>query len=171
MTWLRSIESALLGFPRWLSWTLLCLWIALILSLGGQRPAEAGVAQLGFFFNLAHAVLYGLLALWVVLCLPERRKGHWPHSGGGRGRFVLLAVLTVGLVDELHQATVPGRDASVLDLATDLAGASAVWALVSSRTQAGRLPAGLLLALLLLCILAALLATFLPAWIPSWRWL
>ena len=170
MILLKRIESALLGFPRWLAWTLLCLWIALILALGAQPSSRVGVPRLGFFFNLAHSVLYGLLALWLVLGL-HRSEGRWPSPSSARRRCVLLAALTVGLVDEIHQASVPGRDASVLDLVTDLAGASSAWMLICSRTGEGRVSTRLLALAVLSCGLAALLATLLPGWIPSWGWL
>lgn len=69
--------------------------------------------------KLAHALAYGALGL---LCLRALHEG----LDRPRPRPTLLAMLITvgyGVLDELHQATVPGRDASVLDAFADATGA------------------------------------------------
>ena len=86
---------------------------------------------------------------------------------------LLLAVLVVGLADELHQSTVRGRDLSVCDLATDLVGASAVLWIVGYLDDPGATETGLWLrwvAGLVACVAAAAVATWLPGFFgdPAW---
>lgn len=69
--------------------------------------------------KLAHVLAYGLLAaLWV---RAQYFLTTWPIV-----RLTLTAMgasLGYGAIDELHQSYVPGRDASLLDLLADAAGA------------------------------------------------
>jgi len=110
--------------------------------------------------NLAHAPLFGLLALWLALAPP--REAGWPRLSRGAVLAILGAVVLYGLVDELHQTTVPGRVASVLDILTDLVGAACtLWVVgyvggrgASERGLWARLAAGVLA-----CVAAALLAS------------
>jgi VanZ family protein len=79
-----------------------------------------------------HMVAYGLLALAVELMLED--------AGMARRQAVLVALLLVvgyGATDELHQAFVPGRTPSPIDVTVDLAGGIA--ALVLSRRWPARL--------------------------------
>ena len=69
------------------------------------------------FHKTGHLVAYGLLALAVEMMLED--------VGVARHRAVLLALLIVvgyGATDELHQAFVPGRTPSPIDVTFDLVG-------------------------------------------------
>ena len=58
-----------------------------------------------------HALVFGALAvlLWVL--------------AGGRGALVIFAaVIGIGMLDEMHQLFIPGREADVADLVADAAG-------------------------------------------------
>jgi VanZ family protein len=66
-----------------------------------------------------HALVFGALAamLWVL--------------AGGRGALAVFGLVCgVGILDELHQAFVPGREADLADLLADAAGAAAALYLV-----------------------------------------
>jgi VanZ family protein len=79
--------------------------------------------------KLLHAAAYAVLGL---VCL---RACHGSLSRLAL-RPVLVALLLAGgygLLDELHQASVPGRDASLLDWLADLAGVGVALVLVGSR--------------------------------------
>jgi VanZ family protein len=79
--------------------------------------------------KLIHAAVWCLLG--VLLALVAARPS-W------RGAAVAVGVaVAFGAVDELHQATVPGRDASLLDLVADLVGAS-IGAVVTTWYSARR---------------------------------
>lgn len=79
----------------------------------------------------SHVAGYGLLA---VLCLRALRA-HAPARHDVSALAVLIAV-TFGLTDELHQSSVAGRHASVLDVGFDYAGAAA--AVLAARFIADR---------------------------------
>jgi VanZ family protein len=80
--------------------------------------------------KLGHAVLYALLAgtaLFALLPVPPQRTLR-------TGILVVLICFLYGIGDEVHQAFVPGREASVGDLLADVAGAAIVVALWLRRT-------------------------------------
>ena len=70
--------------------------------------------------KLVHLIEYGLLGLLVA----RAARLTWPLLRPGRA-LLLAVVLTAGwgYVDEVHQAFVPGRDASAFDLGADAVGA------------------------------------------------
>lgn len=68
----------------------------------------------GLVLNLGHLPLYGLLAA-TLLGLSGRPPRPWPAL-----LWLPLLVLAIGVLDEWHQATVPERSSSLLDLGTDL---------------------------------------------------
>ncbi len=79
--------------------------------------------------KLVHGAVWALLA--ALLTLTARRPS---------ARAAALAIVVAagfGAIDELHQAFVPGRDASVLDLVADAVGAS-VGALATAWYSARR---------------------------------
>lgn len=112
--------------PLWLTYAL--RWLPVAAWMGGifylsQQSMPVGVANNNIAAIAAHLGLYAGLALLL----------YWALSGGAGSHYgvpawVLAAVafaLTVlyGVVDEVHQAFVPGRVASEADLALDAAGA------------------------------------------------
>lgn len=100
-------------------WLPLAGWVALIFGLSSIPGLSTDDVDLpGWFDKAVHAVEYAVLAL-----LLYRGFGY----GQTRPRWItiVIAVATgVGLaaIDELYQGTVPGRHASVFDLAADAVG-------------------------------------------------
>ena len=85
----------------------------------------------GFVFNGGHFVLFGILGALLAIALRPRTR---------LGTSAAFAVaLAWGILDELHQRHVPGRVASVSDVATDACGAGFTVALLWwLRTRARR---------------------------------
>jgi VanZ family protein len=65
-------------------------------------------------YSLLHVPLYGILAFLL----------YFSFNTPGRSRFLLpgLIAFGIGIADEIHQAFVPGREASVADALLDLTG-------------------------------------------------
>ena len=171
---IRALGQTLQRIPRALAVVLVLGWAALI-WFASSRPApaiESGGPWGHFLANLAHAPEYGVLVVWLALARP-RRDG-WPELGPRAGRWILLAALAYAVLDEIHQSFTPHRDASVFDVVTDLAGASATLACIvaAGRARAGSRELLVRLVLgLLACLLAATLATFAPEAWPDAAWL
>jgi VanZ family protein len=90
------------------------LWAALLLFIGGRRDVPTVESGLPLD-KAAHFVAYGILSTLVTMA--------WLRTGRPQKlAWVLVLALLVGVVDELHQRTVPGRSAEVLDWFADAAG-------------------------------------------------
>lgn len=102
-------------------------WMAFIFWASSLPPEEVdqslqGLAGLGLLRSiLGHLALYGILAALMHICLWSWRPA------AGRSLWWAMATLALavlyGVSDELHQAQVPGREPSALDVLTDGAGA------------------------------------------------
>jgi hypothetical protein len=93
------------------------LWMAFIFWLSSRSDLPSATLFWGQD-KVAHAVLFGILGL-----LYARSLGPW--RGGLSRREIFLVTCMVagyGLLDEWHQSFIPGRDASVADLAADALG-------------------------------------------------
>ncbi len=170
---LRRTGSVLQQVPRARAWVPLAAWLAFIWLLSSSpSKAPGGSAAWGWAANLTHAALFGVLALWGALLAP--RQGGWPVLDRRASLGLLGLVFAYGLLDELHQAAVPGRDASLLDLFTDLSGAISVLGVARYAGRADASERGLATLLgsgILLCGLCAALATWLPFAFPGVGWL
>lgn len=94
------------------------LWAAAVLTIGSLELGDLASLPSGAD-KAAHFAMYGaggLLAAWA------RRV-----QGSRAGLVGLLIVLLTGVVDELHQGTVPTRQSDFWDWAADAAGAGAVY--------------------------------------------
>ncbi len=81
--------------------------------------------------NLAHLLLFALLAVMLMLALPR--------DVGWRGRaFAFAALVGVGALVELLQLMVPGRRASLVDFFNDVVGAAIGCAMVVGMAFIGR---------------------------------
>jgi len=162
---LRAFGRCLLAAPRAAGVLLALAWMAfnVWLSSGTRGPDEAAPIY-AFVSNLAHAPLFGLLALWWLVALPRRAAPfRWADLSPLHVFAVWLAVVAWGVVDELYQSTVDGRDASFLDVVTDGVGAAALLVVVIEvgRSDASTRSVGLRLVLgVAACAAAALAATF-----------
>lgn len=163
---LRAAGRFLLRVPVPLAGALVAGWAGLIWWLSAHRvPTPARETFLGeMVSNLAHAPLFGLLGLWIAtLVLRRELKGgrQWPVVERGSVGVVLGLVGTWGVIDEWHQSRVPGRDASGLDVVTDVVGAAMVlWVVAALGEGTGdrvlwRRLGGATMA----CVASALLAT------------
>jgi hypothetical protein len=169
---LHRAGSLLLHVPRSLAWLFVLGWTAAILFVGHSRALGTGVEAWRLYLkNTGHAPLFGILALWMALCLP--RGGGWPVVDSSGVRHVHAGVLVVAIADESHQVFFGGRDASLLDVLTDLTGAGCVlwilaylaWPTVRERGLWRRLGVGVGL-----CALAGAAATLVPL-VLSFAWL
>jgi hypothetical protein len=91
-------------------------------------------------YSLLHIPLYGILTFLLIFSLipmtPLRshsidlpremrslfHRGELPNNSIARFLVVGVIALGVGIADEIHQAYVPGRDASVTDVLLDMVG-------------------------------------------------
>ncbi len=135
----RALGIVLLRVPRWFGVLLAVAWMGTIHWLSsGEIPVKPRVPFAGFFNNLAHAPLYGLLALFWTIGLPRRKLPFpWARLEGRAIVAVLLVVVAYGALDELHQARVPERDGNPLDTLTDLVGAACVLVCARAAGEAG----------------------------------
>lgn len=132
--WLAVVRGVGRGFgllPRALAavaslgWMLSIWWLS-----SGPIDIRVSVPASDFFWNLAHAPVFGLLAALVATAAASRPLPRaWPHPGRLAWLVAFLAVAAWAALDELHQAR-SGRHGSVFDVATDLTGAACVlwWA-------------------------------------------
>src|SRR5262245_6419557 len=154
-------------FFLWMPWPLvlplLGPWALLIWDLSSHPAPIQLQPNLAWelLSNLAHAPLFGILTLLVAAMVLRQGEGVWPEPRPARIALVLACVLAYGLLDEWHQSRIKGRDASPLDVLTDLVGGSVVLWIVFTlpradlreRTLLARLGVGALL-----CVASAALA-------------
>jgi VanZ family protein len=122
--WSASVRRALAALPA-------ALWVTTIFILSSQ-PRLPALRVVGFD-KIAHFGAFAVLALLVIHALLA-----WDL---GRRRAAWLAVaisIAYGALDELHQAFVPGRVPSLLDLVADAAGAAVAAALWYGARPGGR---------------------------------
>ena len=172
--WFRRLGFTLLRVPRPVSFLFAAAWIGLIwwTSSKGPPPAPRSYSWRAVVGNFLHVPAYGFLAVLLVATLP--RTGAWPRPGWAARLWVVGTVFAYGIVDEWHQSHVPGRDLSVLDLATNVTAASVVVWIVSylSRREATERGLGRRFAFgMALCSICALCATYLPMFWPDTAWL
>lgn len=159
---LRGLYPALLARPRALRAAGLAA-VALVIGISSSLPGSSGggLPELrAFVLNWGHQLLFGALAVAAALAAGLRLPAR-------PAQFLLIvaAVAAVGLLDELHQASVIQRDSSLWDLVSDTLGAVIALTLASwtARRAGPVLPAGPLL------FLAGLSAAWncVPAFAPN----
>lgn len=103
--------------------------ITLLSSCPGDKLPGKGFL-VSWFYNLLHAPVFAVLAVFVALALGERRAAalhgnesiEWPAT---RVAGTIAIVLGFGLVDEWHQSFVAKRSSDPIDLITDTLGSIA----------------------------------------------
>lgn len=95
---------------------LLALAVPAGLWFGGAQPVAVGLVP-SPWDKLAHAAVFAVLAV-AIACASGLR-------GGRMAWFAFAGALLVGVADEWHQASLPGRLAGWDDLAADALGALA----------------------------------------------
>lgn len=106
-------------------------------SLPVPEAGEAVMARVGD--KALHILEYAVLALLLALAVAAAPS---PRTRSKAIVIALAGAVLYAASDELHQAFVPGRDASLLDFAADVAGAAigaaihAAWSRRASRRAA-----------------------------------
>jgi VanZ family protein len=158
---LRALGAQLQRLPRWAGIPLAALWGGFIWELSSRPGAsEPPNPWKVWLFNSAHAPLFGLVAFWLLVAFP--REEGWPRVGKRLALVAWGTALAYAVVDELHQSTTPGRDASALDVLTDAVGAACTLWMAAYVGSPQASPRGTLARLgvgLGLCGLAGLLST------------
>jgi len=160
---LRRVGGLLLAIPRRWGFVPALLWAGLIF-FGSSRPVPpigVGGAVGAVAANFAHALEYGVFAVCLALSAP--RRAGWVELPPRAVSAILLLVLFYASSDEWHQSFTPHRDASVFDVITDVAGASATLACIAAvgaRDRAGRKLLVRFAVGFLACVAAAALATW-----------
>lgn len=156
-----ALARAFGAVPRPLAALATASWMGLIWWLSsGRIRVRPPLPASDFFFNLAHAPVFGFLAALAAVALaPRPLPPSWPDPGR-RVRLAAFA-LVVGwaALDERHQAGVAGRSASVFDFLTDAVGAACVLWIAAYAGRPGADEGGLRRRLAIaaaLCALAAL---------------
>jgi VanZ family protein len=109
---------------RWGPALILMVTIFMLSSTPSDEMVDFGVYDF-LVKKGAHMAGYGLLALGILRGLGYQRQHHI--------LIILLVVFLYAASDEFHQSFVPGRNASLLDVLIDTAGA--VVALLLSRIE------------------------------------
>ena len=111
-----------------LTWRLLCdgavLFMVAGLFAGGAQPAAVGLFTAPWD-KLAHVVAFAVLAALMAMALqakPPQPGACWALRPGAALAVAALLAGAVGVADELHQATLPGRLAGLDDLLADAVG-------------------------------------------------
>jgi hypothetical protein len=110
---MRDVGLYFFRLPRSFYW--LCAAILIVMLFwGGSQPFAAGLFPVPYD-KIAHSLYFGVLSLlfWF------GTAGRWPV-------LLFVAVSAIGGLDELHQATLPGRVADVYDFLFDTAAAGLV---------------------------------------------
>lgn len=88
--------------------------LVVVLFWGGSQPFAAGLISVPYD-KIAHSLYFGVLSLLF-----------WLGTGGRWPVLLFVAVSAIGGLDELHQATLPGRVADIYDFLFDAAAAGLV---------------------------------------------
>ncbi len=92
------------------------------LFVGGAQPVAVGVLTAPWD-KLAHTTVFAVLTALLALALQGRPPGaRWALRPGAALAVAALLAGAVGVADELHQATLPGRVAGLDDLLADAVG-------------------------------------------------
>jgi hypothetical protein len=148
LSFLRALGDVLARVPRTLGAGLAAGWGAFVWWLSSGPPPEVPLAwRFAYVFNLAHAPLFGILALLAALALPrsggprESRPG-WPVLSRGARAGVMALVLAYALVDEWHQGSTSERTSTWRDVVTDLVGAAAALGVAAYLARSDARPRG-----------------------------
>jgi VanZ family protein len=109
------------------AWLPAFAWAGLIFALSAQ-PDLTFVADQDIDFvvrKLGHMAIFGVLALLIWRALAGTRKWRFPWA------WALVMTVFYAITDELHQAFVPGRNASGWDIGIDAVGALIAVVIVS----------------------------------------
>ena len=126
--WFDALVGRWLAAPRAVRWLAVVAAVATLWWSSSRTPRPSEPNVLGaLLHNAMHVVAYSVVGATVWCAAHAPRRGM--HQRAAAVAAVLFAV-AYGVVDELHQAQVPGRVASAWDVASDTCGGLlAVWML------------------------------------------
>jgi VanZ family protein len=101
-----------------LYWTPLLAYLGMIFALSSMSSLPIN-PPFENFDKLAHFGEYCLLAILLTRALGSLS---WPSRSWPILALTMIAILSLGLLDEFYQSTVPGRSSDVLDAAADVMG-------------------------------------------------
>jgi VanZ family protein len=119
---LAGLVDAWLRLPRALRACVPLIGMAVLWWSSSRVPGdEPHSTARSLFHNSMHVIAYGCIGAAVWLAWSRRPAGE-PQRFRSWGSW--LVATAYGVVDELHQSFVPGRDCSLFDLVSDAAGAA-----------------------------------------------
>lgn len=109
--------------PRLRAWAPFGVWTLVVLALSSIPQSLLPALPSGHLLDKwVHAAEFAVLGL-----LAARGLRRDPGLAGRRGAFAvaLVGLVVLGIIDELHQALIPGRHPEGLDAVADFSGAAA----------------------------------------------
>ena len=123
-----------LTVPRSIRWCVPALGMGVLWWSSSQVPSTKLPSTFGVLLhNAMHVVAYACVAAASWLAWSRRPAGA-PQPMRSVGAWLLSSVY--GVIDELHQAYVPGRHCSFFDVVSDVAGAALAVVLLSGLVGA-----------------------------------
>jgi VanZ family protein len=108
----HSREEAVV--TRVLAYAPAVVWAALLLFLGGR--SDVPTVDTGLPLDkAAHFLFYGFLG--ALATIGWKKSNRWPALP-----IAIVLAMSVGAIDEVHQASVPGRSSDIFDWFADSAG-------------------------------------------------
>ncbi|MFN0149293.1 MAG: VanZ family protein [bacterium] len=116
-------------------WLPVIAYAALILAVSSIPGSALAKLPFSFWDKSAHVVEYGILSLLAGRAV----RATFPGEGSSTrvALAVIAAVVAFGAIDEIYQGT-RGRDADILDLAADAAGATLAQTIQTVRARGAR---------------------------------
>ena len=119
------MKKLLISLPgRLLCASAVLLMVVVGLFVGGAQPVAVGLFTEPWN-KLAHATVFAVLTALLALALqgkPPHPGARWALRPSAALAMAALLAGAVGMADELHQATLPGRVAGLDDLLADAVG-------------------------------------------------
>ena len=131
LTSLRNLEEA--PVAKYLAYLPALLWAGVILYIGGRSTVPTVESRLPLD-KVAHFVMYGILGALATWGWVKTRTDAEP---GVSVLWVLVLAMAIGMIDELHQRSVPNRSPDVKDWLADAAGVAVASALVLRHAKKG----------------------------------
>ena len=129
-------------------------------SSSQEAPLQPHGLPRALLHNSMHVFAYAALGGSLLLAFVRAPLAMAPSRLALLGSFVLSCAY--GIVDELHQAWVPGRVCSVADLASDALGCALALTMLTCRLRPGRRGLVALGLCAAGCVVSVALATFIP---------
>ena len=118
------MKKLLISLPGRLLCASAVLLMVVGLFVGGAQPVAVGLFTEPWD-KLAHATVFAVLTALLALALqgkPPQPGARWALRPGAALALAAVLAGAVGVADELHQATLPGRVAGLDDLLADAVG-------------------------------------------------